>query len=59
MPTKQETIFQSGIIIGLVVADLEGSLELGIPMCDVEIMEICERLGAASQMIRDANGGTE
>ena len=58
MPTKQESLFQAGLIIELVKSDLEGSVELGIPMWDVEIMEICERLGTANQIIRDANGGT-
>ena len=57
MPTKQETIFQSGLIIELVVADLEDSLELGIPMWHAEIVELCNRLRTAHQIIRNANGG--
>lgn len=54
---SQESFFQAGLIIELVVADLEGSVELGIPMWDAETMEICDRLRTASQIIRDANGG--
>jgi hypothetical protein len=58
MPTNQESFFQAGLIINLVVADLEGSFELGIPMWDAETVDTCDRLRTASQIIRDANGGT-
>jgi hypothetical protein len=57
MPTKQESFFQASLIIELVAADLEGSIELGIPMWNVETVQIYERLRIASEMIRGANGG--
>jgi hypothetical protein len=58
MPTKQESFFQAGLIIDLAAIDLEESVELGIPMWNVETVEICNRLRTASQIIREANGGT-
>jgi hypothetical protein len=57
VPSNQESLFQAGLIIQLVTADLRGSLELGIPMWDFEIDEICERLVMANGIIRIANGG--
>lgn len=39
-------------IIDLAVADLRGSLEIGIPLRDEEVAEICVRLEYASIVIR-------
>jgi hypothetical protein len=57
VPTNQECIFQAGLIIQLVITDLRGSIELGVPMWDFELEETCERLEQASEIIRSANGG--
>jgi hypothetical protein len=59
MPSKQESFFQASLIVDLVAFDLEESVELGIPMCEVETVEICDRLKTASQLIREANGGVD
>jgi hypothetical protein len=57
VPTNQECIFQAGQIIQLVITDLRGPVELGVPLWDFEMEEICGRLEHASEIIRSANGG--
>jgi hypothetical protein len=44
-------------MIELAVADLRGSVALGIPLWDFEVDEISERLELAGLIIRKANGG--
>jgi hypothetical protein len=57
MPSIQECLFQAGLMIELAVADLRGSVALGIPLWDFEVDEISERLELAGLIIRKANGG--
>ena len=52
MHDNQESLFQARFIIELAADDLAGSVELGIPMWDSEIVGICERLRVAGQIIR-------
>ena len=57
MPTNQECFFQASLIIELAIADLRGSVELGTSLRDFEVVEVCNRLEFAGQIIRRTNGG--
>jgi hypothetical protein len=52
MAGNEEDLLQASSIIESAVGELRGSLQLGIPLWDDEVQEICERLEFASIMMR-------
>jgi hypothetical protein len=52
MFNNQESLTEACVTIDRAVADLRGALELGIPLWDDEMLDICNKLETASLQIR-------